>query len=121
MFHDAPIRGFAIQGEELHIEVEEFSFSPTETIPPARIVIARPWCVHRNDVEVAAFEVESDDAQIYRLDSLPDGVRLHLIWRFWKPRAPEVWCTYWFPGATLRTEALSGGPLVPVLTQSTRS
>ncbi len=121
MFHDVSVSCFSIHGEELRIETEGFSLSPTETVPPARIIIAGSRCVHRNDVKVAVLEIESDDAEIYGLDSSSDGVRLHLIWNFWKPRASEVWCVYWFPGATLRTEALSGGPLVLVQAPSTQS
>ena len=121
MFHDASVSCFAIHGDELCIETEEFGLSFTETVPPARITIAGLRCVYRNDVKVAGFKIESDDAEIYGLDTLPDGFRLHLVWHSWKPRAPEVWCVYWFPGATLRTEALSGGPLVLVQELSTQN
>lgn len=114
MFHDATVSGFVVHANELRIETEEFGFSPTEVVPPALIIISSVQSIHRNEVEVVRFEVESDDAEIYSLDGLVDGVRINLIWHFWKPKAPEVWCTYWFPGATLYTEALSGGPLAPV-------
>lgn len=71
---------------------------------------------HDAPVSRFAVQIESADAQIFGLEGSLGGVRLHLIWRFWNPRAPEVWCTYWFPGATLHAEALTGGPLVPVCT-----
>ncbi len=119
MFHDTPVTRFLIQQEALIIETEAFSFSPTETVPPARIVVAGLQSVFRNDAEIPAFMVESGDAEIYGLDDGPDGVRLDLIWHFWAPRRPEVWCSYRFPGATLRIEALVGGPLGPVPTPMT--
>ena len=121
MFHDASVSRFAILAEEIHIETEEFSLSHTETMPPARIIIAGLGCIYRNDMEIAAFEIESDDAEIYGLDSLPEGVRLHLVWQFWKPRAPEVSCIYWFPGGVRHVQALSDAPNPPVRTPSTQS
>ena len=115
MFHDTPVNRFVLHGDELLIETEEFAFSFTEIVPPGRIVISGLQSIFCNDVEVAAFSVESDDAEIYGLHALSDGVELQLIWCFWQPKAPQVWCSYRFPGATLHVEALSGGPLVPVL------
>jgi len=114
MFHDTSVTRFLIQGDTLTIETEEFSLSPTETVPPARIVVSGLHAILRNDAEVPAFVVESDDAEIYGLDGGTGGVRLELFWHFWAPRRPEVWCSYRFPGATLRIEALAGGLLVPV-------
>ncbi|MDU7519943.1 MAG: hypothetical protein E7K72_00885 [Roseomonas mucosa] len=113
MFHDCSVVRFDIRGRDLLLETEEFSLSETETLPAARILIAGSRCIHRDGELVAAFEVESDDAEIYSLDSLPDGVRMHLLWHFWRPRAPERWRSYWFPGATLVLQALAGGPLLP--------
>lgn len=115
MFHDCSIRRFVLRGEVLCIEIERFSLSPDKDMPPARILISGLTHVYRNDVNVAAFEVESDDAEIVRLDVSQDGVELCLLWHFWTPEAPAVWCRYMFPGATLRIEALAGGPLTPVL------
>lgn len=114
MFHDASVRRFTVEHDELRIETEAFAFAPGETMPPALVVIAGLQRIFRNDVEIGAFEVESEDAEIYGLQASPEGVLLHLIWHFWNPKAPEVWCTYRFPAASLRVEALSGGPLLPV-------
>lgn len=114
MFHDAPVSGFTLKGDELHIETEEFSFGPGEILPAARIVIGRVREVFRNDAMVATFTVESDDAEIHHLENSPDGVRIDLIWQFWTPRKPYVFTAYRFPGATLHIEALSGAPLRPL-------
>ncbi|TXN70474.1 hypothetical protein [Methylobacterium sp. WL6] len=116
MFHDAFVSRFVAQETGLVIEVDEFSFSSNETMPPARIVIAGARCIIRNDEIVGAFEVESGDAEINDLYPYPNGVRLVLFWHQGNPRAPAHCCGYRFPGATLHIEALSGGPLVPVRT-----
>lgn len=39
-------------------------------------------------MKVAAFVIESDDAEIYGLESLYDGVRLSVIWHIWSRRIP---------------------------------
>ena len=114
MFHDAFVSRFTINGDELRIETHAFAFSFDETVPPGLIVVSGIRSIYESEIEVAAFAVESDDAEINALDVLPDGVRLVLFWHFWTPRAPTLCRGYWFPGATLHVEALSGGPLVPV-------
>lgn len=117
MFHDAPVGRVLLQDGALCIETDAFSPAPNETLPPARIVIAAIRDVYRDDVKVAAFLIESDDAEIYGLEIRSDGVRLNLAWCFWHPRAPDIFRAYCFPGATLHVEALSGGPLVPLRTR----
>lgn len=116
MFHDAPVSRFLVRQAELVIEVEAFSPSRTETMPPARIVIAGARRILMNDETVPAFEIESDEAEINGLDAHSDGVRLVLFWHHRNPKAPALCRGYRFPGATLHVEALAGGPLAPVRT-----
>lgn len=116
MFHDASVHRFVIRSDGIQMETEEFACSRTETMPAGRIVIAGALCMHRNDEVVAAFEIESDDAEINGVDRLPDGVRVVLFWHFWKSKAPAICRAYWFQGATVCAETLAGGPLVPMWT-----
>lgn len=113
MFHDTPVTRILVLEGELHIETDAFAFSMTETVPPGRIVITQVHGVFRNDDPRAAFEIESEDAEIYGLESTPDGVLLDLIWHYYGP-SRTTWCTYWLPGAIPHIEALAGGPLAPI-------
>ncbi|WP_375465357.1 hypothetical protein [uncultured Methylobacterium sp.] len=116
MFHDASVSRFLVRETDLVIEVEAFSFSWTETMPPARIVIVGAQCTVRNGEKIRTFVIETGDAEIHGLDAYPNGVRLVLFWHHRNPKVQAVCCNYWFPGATLRVEALSGGPFTPVRT-----
>lgn len=116
MFHDASVSRFLVHETDLVIEVEAFPFSWTETMPPARIVIAGAQCIVRNDEKVGTFIIETGEAEIHGLDAYPDGVRLILFWHHRNPKVQAVCRSYQFLGATLRVEALSGGSLTPVRT-----
>jgi hypothetical protein len=113
MFHDASVTRFTFRGQDLHIETEAFALSPIETVPPARIVIAESKSISING-QIGAFEVESDEAEIYSLESSAEGVLLDLIWHFRKPARQEIFRSYLFAGATLTVHNLHREPLFPI-------
>lgn len=112
-FHDAFVRRITIGAESLLLETDAFSLSFTETMPPGRVLISGHRTLLKNELEVGAFEIESDDAEINILDVSNEEVRLVLFWHAWAPKRSSVCAGYRFPGATLRVEAEDGGPLVP--------
>lgn len=113
MFHDAPVSRLAVQAEVLVIETEAFSFSPTEILPAARIVIAGAQGLYRNDVKVAAFRIESDDAQIFGLEGSSNGVQLASGRRVAAQRIGEALdiTGAGHPGLRLRAEAAASEQL----------
>ncbi len=106
MFHDAPVNRFEILVGKLHVETEEFSTAPGEIAPRARIVITNIDEIYRNHRKVDSFQIESDDAEVYELNSSTGGVKLILIWHFWDATTPDAFVAYSFPRATLSIEAL---------------
>jgi len=109
------IRKFA----EVSNETAGEHFTPRDVIRlMVNLLFIEDSDILRDDEVLAVFDVGNDDAEIHGLDTSHEGVRLPLLWHFWKPGAPDLCRSHWFPGAIVRVEALVGGPLAPRWTPS---